>query len=151
MDIEVVLTQDDSKLGKRGQVVKVSSGYATNFLFPHNKAKQATPANLKLFEAEKARLEKNSAERLAVANEVKAKLEKLSLVLEVLTGEGEKLYGAVTTQDVLQALQGKAMSIDKKDIYLAEPIRKLGNYEIVVKPHPTVSAKLKISVVKKSK
>ncbi len=149
MDIQVVLIQDDAKLGKRGQVVKVSSGYATNFLFPHNKAKHATPANLKLFEAEKARADKDSAERLAAANQTKEKLEKLSLVLEVLTGEGEKLYGAVTSQDILQALQSKAIAVDKKEIHLAEPIRKLGNYEVTVKPHATISAKLKIAVIKK--
>src|SRR5438105_3663957 len=99
-NIQVVLTETDPKLGKKGDVVNVSSGYASNFLFPHKKALPATPQNLKAFDAEKARHAKDEAAKLARAKDTAARLAKTSLVVEVAAGESDKLYGAVTSQDV---------------------------------------------------
>ena len=149
MNIEVVLTQDDPKLGKRGEVVKVSSGFANNFLIPNHKAKLATPANLKSFLDEKSKNSREEAERKARAEVAASKINQTSLTIEVLTGEGEKLYGAVTTQDITVALAQQNITLDKKDIHLEEPIKKLGAYQIDVKMHPTVTAKLKLWIVKK--
>ncbi len=149
MDIEVVLLQDDVKLGKRGDVVKVSSGFAQNFLYPHNKAKSATPANLKSFEAEKARHAKGEEERLSRAREWAQKLKELTLTLEVSSGEGDKLYGAINSQDIVEALSRQNISLERKEVHLEEPIKKLGDYQVQVKLHPKISAQLKISVVKK--
>lgn len=149
MNIEVVLTQDDVKLGKRGEVVKVSPGYAQNFLFPGGKAKLATPANLKSFEREKEKFLQAKLDVKEKALELSKTLSKISLVVEVTVGEGDKLYGAVTSQEIRQALSGKAISLEKRHIHLEEPIRKLGNYEVPVKLHPEVSAVLKVSVAKK--
>ncbi len=149
MNIEVVLLQDDAKLGKRGDVVKVSTGFAQNFLFPHQKAVAATPGNLKSFVQERERREKESAERLARAREIAQKLNDMSLTMEVSAGDGDKLYGAVNSQDIVEKLLSKNIRIERKDIHLEEPMRKLGDYQVPVKLHPQVSAKLKVTVVKK--
>ena len=149
MDIEVVLTEADPKLGQRGQVIKVSAGYAHNFLIPHNKALVATPAALKSFEEEKKRQVKEQAQAKAHGETVAARIAALSLTLEVLVGEAEKLFGAVTAQDIQQGLLGHGISVEKKDIHLEEPIRKLGVYTVPVKVHPGIQAKLKLWVVKK--
>ena len=149
MDIEVVLTETDPKLGKRGQVIKVSPGYAQNFLFPNHKAMPATAANLKEFEREKARHTKEEAEHLAQAREQALRIASLSLRLEVSTGDGEKLFGSVTSQDIAEALAAQGVSLERKKIHLEEPLKKLGRYEVSIKLHPEVSAALKLALVKK--
>ena len=149
MDIQVVLTESDPKLGSRGQVIKVSAGYAHNFLIPHKKAKLATSANLKSFEEEKARRLKEQAQKKAHADELAAKISASSLTLEVLVGEADKLFGAVTAQDIQQGLLSRGIALEKKDIHLEEPIKKLGDTTVLIKLHPEVQAKLKLWVVKK--
>ena len=150
MDVEVVLTETDPKLGKRGQVIKVSSGYAQNFLLPHNKAKLATPANLRLFEQEKARVSKEEAERLSQAQALAARIAAVRLRLEVSAGEGDKLFGSVTSQDITEALAKQGIAVDRKKVHLEEPIKKLGNHEIPLKLHHEVRSVLKLEIVKKS-
>ena len=149
MDVSVVLTQDDPKLGKRGEVVKVSSGYAQNFLFPHRKAQPATAANLKFFDAEKARTSKEDAERLLSARELAGRLKDLRLNMEVSSGEGEKLFGSVTSQDIAEALAHRGISLDRKKIHLDEPLKRLGSYEVPVKLHPQINVSLKVELTKK--
>ena len=149
MNIEVVLTENDPKLGKRGEVIKVSSGYAQNFLFPHKKAKPATPANLKSFEQAKAREAKEETAQLEKARELASKINAVSVTVEMLVGEGEKLYGAVTSQDISEAITRQGIPIEKKDIHLEEPIKKLGAYQVPVKVHRDLSASLKLWVVQK--
>ena len=149
MDIEVVLTQDDTKLGRRGQVVKVSQGFAHNFLFPQEKAKLATPSNLKSFQAENDRHLKRASEHRAEAESLAKKIEAASVTVEMLVGEGEKLYGAVTSQEIQQCLLNQGIAIDRKDIHLESPIKQLGAYQVTVKLHPEVNARFKLSIVKK--
>lgn len=149
MDIQVVLTVDDPKLGKRGQVVKVSSGFAQNFLFPQQKAKLATPANLKQFQEEKARHDKEEAEKLAAARELAKKIRETSLTIEAMAGEADKLFGAITAQDISSALFAKGLACDRKKIHLEEPIKKIGVYEIEIKLHPEVLTKVKVNLVRK--
>jgi large subunit ribosomal protein L9 len=150
LNIEVILTESDPKLGQRGEIIKVSQGYANNYLLPNKKAILATAASRKGVEAEKAKEAKSQAERLAAAKEMASKVEKLSVSLPMMAGEGDKLYGAVTSQDVQSALQAQGIKIERKDIHLSEPIRKIGNYTVTLKFHPEVSAILKINVSKKS-
>lgn len=149
MNIEVVLTEDDPKLGKRGELVKVSSGFAQNFLYPHKKALPATPANLKGFEAARARDAKLKAETLSEAKALAAKLGAMSLTLEVQTGPEDKMYGSVSAQTLHEALAAQGITVEKKHVHLAEPIRALGAYQVDVKPHADVTAKLKVWVIKK--
>ena len=150
MDIQVVLTENDPKLGKRGQVIKVSPGFAQNFLFPQKKAKPATPDNLRSFEAERARISKEEAERLAEARQQAARISSVHLRLEVSVGEAEKLFGSVTSQDIAEALSKQGIVVDRKRLHLEEPIKHLGNYHIPLKLHPKVIADLQLDVVKKS-
>jgi len=149
VSVEVVLTQDDPKLGKRGDVLKVSSGYANNFLIPNYKAQLATPAVLKKMEALKTRQAEAGEEALAQAKKEASRLESITLEIPRMTGEADKLYGAVTTQDIQVALAGLEIHLDRKHVYLEEPIRHLGSYEVLIKLHPEVKAKLKLLVVKK--
>ena len=149
MDIEVVLTETDPKLGKRGEVVKVSSGYAQNFLFPHHKAQPATPANLRAFEQEKARHLKEEAESLAKAKALAEKLGAANVRLEVQAGEGDKLFGAVTSADIVEALARQGIAVDRKKLHLEEPIKKLGDYEIPMRLYPEVHSVLKIEIIRK--
>jgi large subunit ribosomal protein L9 len=150
LDIQVILTGDDPKLGKRGQVVKVSAGYAQNYLFPHQKAKPATAGNLKDAEAEKARHAKEAAELLAQARGLAAKLQASKLRLEMPAGEGEKLFGAVTAQDIVDALAERGLRTDRKKIHLEEPIKKLGVHEVEFRLHPEVTAKVQLEVARKA-
>ncbi len=149
MDIQVILTQDDPKLGKRGDVVKVSSGFAQNFLFPHAKAKPATPANLKVTQDEKNRQAANASQVLGEAQALAEKIGKFSLSVEMAVGEGSKMFGAVTWKDIQQVLSGKAVSVEKRQILLEEPIKTLGEHSVTIKLHPQVNATLKLSVIKK--
>jgi large subunit ribosomal protein L9 len=149
-DIQVVLTENDPKLGKKGDVVKVSSGYAQNFLYPHKKALPATPQNLKAFEAEKARHAKEEAEKLERAKTLASKLAKTPLVIGVSTGESDKLYGSVNTQDIQEALARYQIQVERREIHLAEPIKHLGEFTVEVKLHPQVQAAVKVNVVKKA-
>jgi large subunit ribosomal protein L9 len=149
LNIEVVLIDNDPKLGKRGQIIKVSTGYAQNYLFPNKKALPATPENLKNFEAQKAKDARFQAERLAAAKDAAAKIEKAQITISMLTGEGDKLYGAVTSQDIQAALREQGIQIERKDIHLDETIRRLGTHPVTLRLHPEVTAALKVSVVKK--
>jgi large subunit ribosomal protein L9 len=149
VNIEVVLTENDPKLGQRGQVVKVSSGYAQNFLFPHNKAKPATPQNLKQFEQEKAKASKEASEHLAEAQRQAAIIRSWRLSLPVTVGEADKIFGSITSKDIQEALTGKGVVVERKKIHLEEPIRHLGVYEIPMRLHPEVNVVLTVEVVKK--
>ena len=148
-NVEVILTQDDSKLGRRGEVVKVSRGHALNFLIPQNKARLATASTVRNFEHEKAAREKKEVEQRAQAEALAAKINSTPVFIEVLTGEGEKLFGAVTAQDIVSAAVACGVPLEKRHIFLEEPIKKLGEYQIKVKLHANVQASLKVLVGKK--
>jgi large subunit ribosomal protein L9 len=149
MDIQVVLTENDPKLGKRGEVVKVSAGYAQNFLFRSGKAQPATPANLKAFEQEKAKNSKEEAERLAAMRALAEKLKAMSVEIKAEAGEGEKLFGAVTAQHIIDALSSRGIHIEKRALHLRDPIKTLGTHELEVKLHPEIMARLNLRIVKK--
>lgn len=149
MEIQVVLTGNDSKLGKRGEVIKVSSGYAHNYLFPNRKAAPATPATLKRFEQEKARHFKEEAGRLAQARHLAEKLLAQTVRLELTAGEGEKLFGAVTAQHIVDALEALGLRCERKRVHLEEPIKKLGEHAVEIRLHPEVTVKLRLLVAKR--
>lgn len=147
--MEVILNKDVEKIGKAGAVVQVKEGFARNFLFPHNLAKPATAGSLKKLEEEKqaknAQSAKAKEELLVVAN----RLAGFSLTISALAQDEEKLYGSISAHDISEALKAEGFSIDKNIIDLAEPIKSLGIYEIRIKLHPEITAKLKLWVVKK--
>ncbi|MBC7185649.1 MAG: 50S ribosomal protein L9 [Calditrichaeota bacterium] len=146
--MKVILKQDHDKLGKAGDVVEVKAGYARNFLLPRGIAVEATPSNLRAFEEQK-RLESHRSERakrsaLALAE----KLEGVSCTAPVAVGEEDRLFGSVTSQTIADLLREKGFDIDKKKILLEEPIKALGIYDVPIRLHPEVEAKVKVWVVK---
>jgi large subunit ribosomal protein L9 len=147
--MEVILVKDVEKIGRAGAVVQVKEGFARNFLFPHNLAKPATPESLKKLEQEKQAKSAQSARMKEESELVKQRLSALSLTIPALTQDDEKLYGSIHAHEIAQALQAEGFNIDKNIVDLAEPIKSLGIYEIPVKLHPEVTAKVKLWVVKK--
>jgi len=146
--VKVILTQTIERLGKAGDCVNVKDGYARNFLFPKNMAKEATPGNIKALESLRKKQAALDENKLKEANALSDKISSLSITISAKAGEEEKLFGAVTAEMVSTALQGEQISIDKRDIVLPEPIKKLGVYQVGVKLHPEVKATLRVWVVK---
>jgi len=146
--MKVILMQDIENLGKKGDVKVVSDGYARNFLLPRKLAKEFTKANVKLIEDEKRRqaikIEKEKKEFLKIAEKIK----NLSITISRNVGEENKMFGAVTSDDIAEALKQEGIEVDKRKIELAEPIKSLGAYDVEIKLHPEVTAVVKVWVVK---
>ena len=147
--MEVILKQDVDKIGKAGVVVRVKDGFARNFLFPNKLALPVTPANLKVMEQAKQNKELQLEKLKAEAEDLKKKIDGLALTMPVLAQEGDVLYGSIVVADLERALKDEGFTIDKKLIALDEPIKALGIYEVPVKLHPEVEAKIKVWIVKK--
>ena len=146
--MEVILKQDVDKLGKSGSVVRVKDGFARNFLIARGLAVPVTPSSLKQLQQEKQRKTVEQEKLKKESEALKEKLAGLSLTIAALIQDDEKLYGSITNHDIAQALKEEGLDIDKNVIFLDEPIKALGIYEVPIKLHPEVAAKLKLWVVK---
>ena len=146
--MKVILTQSIDRLGRAGDCVSVKDGYARNFLFPKNLAKEATPGNIKSLESLKKKQALEDENKLKEAKALAEKMAALSITISAKCGEEDKLFGAVTSEMISNALKSESISIDKKDIMIEEPIKKLGVYNVGAKVHPEVKATLKVWVVK---
>jgi len=147
--VKVILLADIDKLGKSGDVITVKEGYARNFLIPQKKAKPASAGNMKALEAIKKKEAAEAAKQVEAASAVANRLANLSLTIGVQAGDEEKLFGSVTADTVADSLRDEGITIDKKDIIIEEPIKKLGVYQVTVKVHPEVKASLRLWIVKK--
>jgi len=148
--MDIILMENVEKLGQVGDVVKVKNGYARNYLLPRQLGMPATPGNVKRIEKEKAkRLAIYEAEK-KVAQEKADLLSKVSLTIAVEVNDQEKLYGAISETEILHALEAEGQKIDKKALVLEKPVDDLGIFEIGVKLHPQVIAKIRLWVTKKS-
>ncbi|MFA5275937.1 MAG: 50S ribosomal protein L9 [Candidatus Omnitrophota bacterium] len=147
--MEVILTKDVEKVGKAGAVIKVKDGFARNFLLPGGLALPVTAGNLKKLEQDKQKKAEQAEKLKNEALALKERLSGLSLTIPAISQEDEKLYGSIAAHDIAVALKEESFNIDKNLIELAEPIKQLGIYEVDVKLHPEVIAKLKIWIVKK--
>jgi large subunit ribosomal protein L9 len=147
MSIEVILKEHVEHLGRRGEVVKVANGYARNFLFPRKLALQVTEENKRQIERERARAEAKDAEEMAEAQALRTRLEAVELAIGRRVGENETLYGSVTSVDIAEALAARDLTIDRRKIQLAEPLKTLGEHEVPVKVHREITAHLKVRVV----
>lgn len=145
--MQVILREDVDKLGKIGDTVKVKDGYARNYLIPMKKAIEATPKNLRALEHTKKmvsdRLRRLKKEAATVADRLKT----ISVVIKAKAGEEGKLFGAVTSMDIAEAVRAQGIEIDRRKIILDEPIKRLGEYTVQVKLHADVAADIKVSVV----
>jgi large subunit ribosomal protein L9 len=147
--MEVILCQQVPKVGKIGDVVKVKDGFAHNYLLPRKLACAATPQNKRRIEHEKAtRLKEYEAEK-KVAQDLADKISKVSCTVTVEVNDLDKLYGSVTEADIAKALDVEGLKIDKKLIELEKPIEELGIFEVGVKLHTEVTAKVRVWVAKK--
>jgi len=144
---EVLLVKPVDNLGGEGDQVKVRAGYARNFLLPSGMALPVTKANRKQVEALKKRRAEREAHELSGAQELAKKLEKTSLAFAVMTGEGGKMFGAITAGDLYDKLVGAGIAIDRKRIQLHTPVKALGKHTVKVKLHADITVELPFDVV----
>jgi len=146
--MQVILMEKLANLGNLGDVVKVKDGFARNYLIPHGKAKRATEANLKAFEARRAELEKAQAEALAKAQERAAKLEGLTVQIVQKAGVDGRLFGSVTNYDIVEALQKQGHEVERSQVRMPQgPLKQVGEYPLQIALHTDVVATITVSVL----
>jgi large subunit ribosomal protein L9 len=146
--MQVILMEKVANLGELGQVVKVKDGYARNFLIPQGKAKRATDANLKEFEARRGELEKAQNEQLAKAKERGAKLEGLTVQITQKAGPDGRLFGSVTNYDIVEALEKQGHEVERSQVRMPQgPLKQVGDYPLQVSLHTDVAATITVSVL----
>jgi large subunit ribosomal protein L9 len=145
--MEVILREHVDNLGRRGEIIKVADGYARNYLLPRKLALLATESNKKQVERERAKLEAREADEKRVAEAMVERMANLEVVIARKVGETDALYGSVTTSDIAEALTAKGFDIDRRKMLLAEPIKKLGDFDIPIRLQREVTATIKVRVV----
>lgn len=146
--MKVILKESIPSLGSFGDVVKVADGYARNYLIPRNIAIEASKSNLRQFEAERVAWDRKAQNIKEEAEKLARELEPLELNFPKKAGEDEKLFGSVTSMDIEAELKQKGFDIDRKNILMDEPIKKLGVYTVGIKLHSEVTTNIKVWVVK---
>jgi large subunit ribosomal protein L9 len=146
--MEVILREDVEKLGTRGQLVKVASGYARNFLLPQRLAVAATEANRKIVEQERQAHLRREAKVAAEATDLGKMLTEVAITISQKAGENDQLFGSVTSKDIAEALEQQGYTIERRKIVLEEPIKTLGEYKIPLRLHRDVTAEITVNVVK---
>jgi len=147
--MEVILLQDVKKVGSAGLAVEVKDGYARNYLIPNKLAVPATAGAIKVLEAKKKKVTRDEEKNKKSAVLTAETLSKISLTITSESGVNDVLFGSVTSESILQALRQEGIELDKTNIIIKEPIRKLGIYNIEVKLHPEVKQEIRVWVVKK--
>jgi len=146
--MQIILLEKVINLGGLGDVVKVKEGYARNFLIPHGKAKRATPENLAAFEVRRAELEKAQNEALGKAQEIGSKIDGLTVQVTRKTGVDGRLFGSVTTHDIVEALQAQGFEVERAAIRLPEgPLKQIGDNSIAIGLHSDVVVHITVSVL----
>lgn len=146
--MKVILKAKIDKLGDEGEIKEVKSGYARNFLIPKKLVMEATSVNLKILKEEKVKLNSKKEKEKKQALLLAEKITSHSYTISKKVGEEDKLYGAVTTKEIADCIKAEFADIDKKNIEIKEPIKKLGVYQISVKIYPGVAANIKLWIVK---
>ena len=146
--MEVILREDVSKLGRRGEVVKVAEGYGRNFLLPRGLAMAVNEANKAMIAKERKAYDVRAAKEKAEFESVAQRIASLRFIAPRKVGEHDVLYGSVTSGDIAEFLKAKGVEVDKRKVQLDEPIKKLGEHEVSVKLHPEVAANLRVLVTK---
>lgn len=144
--MELILRADVENLGRLGDKVAVKPGYGRNYLIPQGLAMMATDANKRRFENERKKLQAKRDALVSAAQSLSDRLAAISIVIEVRVGEGDKLYGSVTSAILADKLAEQGFDIDRKKIVLHEPIRSLGHYEVEVKLLPELRGKVQVTV-----
>ncbi len=147
MATEVILREYVEHLGNRGEIVKVANGYARNYLLPRKLALRVTSENKKQIERERARADVRETEERQAAEALAAALAAADVSIARRVGEHDTLYGSVTTADIAEALEARQLTIDRRKILLAEPLKTLGEHVVTVKLHRDVPATVTVKVV----
>lgn len=145
--MKLILTAEVDHLGSSGDIVEVKDGYGRNFLLPRKLALQATLANKAVIDQMKAAAARRSASEKALAEELVTKLEPVVLTFTRKSGENGQLFGSVTSSDIASELGSRGFDIDRRKIQLNEPLKALGNYDVTIKLHREVTARLKVKVL----
>ena len=146
--MEVILREDVEKLGARGQLVKVTSGYARNFLLPKRLAVAATESNKQIVEQERQAHLRKEAKLSADAAELGKLMSNVSITIAQKAGENDQLFGSVTSKDLAEALEKQGYTIERRKIALDEPIKTLGEFKVPLRLHRDVTAEITVHVVK---
>ena len=146
--MEVILREDVDKLGNRGQLVKVASGYARNYLLPKRLAVPATESNKKIVEQERQAHLRREAKLVADAGELAKMMTNVTVTISQKAGENEQLFGSVTSKDITEALEQQGYTIDRRKIVLDEPIKTLGDFKVPLRLHRDVTTEITVKVVK---
>ncbi|HAM53632.1 MAG TPA: 50S ribosomal protein L9 [Nitrospiraceae bacterium] len=145
--MKVILKEEVKSLGSIGSVVNVADGYARNYLIPKNLAVEANTKNIKALEHDKKKIEARAKKIRNTAQDLSDRLAGLTLTVSAKVGEGEKLFGSITTMDIAEALKKEGFDIERKKIMLDEPIKRLGSFTVGIKIHPQVTSQLALHVV----
>lgn len=148
MAVQLILLEDVSNLGKIGDLVSVSAGYARNYLVPRGLASKANAGNVRQLEAKKKRVQAQYEAEKAAAQALGAKLATVSLNIPVQAAEDEKLFGSVTGLQIAEQLAQLELKVDRHQVLLAEPIKQLGVYDVELQLHPEVKTTIKVWVIK---
>jgi large subunit ribosomal protein L9 len=146
--MQIILQEDVDKLGHRGDVVTVKTGYARNFLLPHKLAIEATAGNMKALERIRGSLAKKTATELEAAEKQAELLHGVSLKFHRKTGENDQMFGSVTSGDIADGLKAQGFEIDKRQIQLADPLKTLGEFPVNIKVFRDVTSEIKVTVGK---
>ncbi len=146
--MEVILREDVTHLGRRGEVVKVADGFGRNYLLPQGLALAVTESNKAMIDKERKAWETRQAKEKSDCESLAQRIGALRFVAPRKVGENEQLFGSVTASDVAEFLKGKGIDVDKRKVQLEEPIKRLGEHEVKIKLHPEVLANLRLLVTK---
>ena len=145
--MKVILKEDVKSLGKKGEIVNVSDGYARNFILKTGKGIEANTKNLNDLKLKKANDDKVAQEHYEAAVELGKKIEAGKIEVSIMTGEGGKAFGSVSSKEIATEVKAQMeLEVDKKKVQLKDAIKALGTYEVPIKLHPKVTAKLKVVV-----
>lgn len=146
--MKIILVQDEKKLGKKGDIIEASEGYARNYLLPKKIGIEANAKNMNDLKLQKNKEEKLAKEQLDAAKALAEQLESKQVVLKMKAGEGGRAFGSVSAKEIAAAYKEQnSIELDKKKIQLPESIKSFGVYEVAVKLHPQVTGKLVVKVV----
>ncbi len=150
-NMKVILLQDVKSLGKKGEIVNVSDGYARNFVLPKKLGVEANSANMNDLKLQKANADKVAQEQLEAARQLAEQLETKEVVLGIRSGEGGRTFGSVSSKEIAAAAKTQCgLEIDKKKIQLPEAIKAIGAYEVKIKLHAKVTGTLKVKVIEEN-
>lgn len=145
--MKIILLQDEKKLGKKGDIVEVSEGYARNYILPKKIGAEASAKNMNDLKLKKANDAKVAQEQLDAAKALAADLEDRIVTIRIKAGEGGKVFGSVSAKEIAAAVKEQCgIEIDKKKLQLADNLRNFGSYEVGIKLHPQVTGKLMVKV-----